>query len=168
MAELEASDNPFGVVVLAHLQAQAKRQDTPERKEVKLNLVRRLYERGYPRQDVINLFRFLDWCILLSKPLEQEFWQALRAFEEERNMPYITSVERIGAERGERIGFERGVQHERGLILRQLTRQVGELPADLTAQVQALPLPQLEALGDALLDFRALSDLQSWLAEPQP
>jgi Domain of unknown function (DUF4351) len=30
-------------------------------------------------------------------------------------------------------------------------------------QVQALALPQLEALGEALLDFAALNDLTEWL-----
>jgi hypothetical protein len=121
--------------------------------------VRQLYERGYPRQDVVNLFRFIDWAIQLPHDLKQQFWHELKHLEEQRQMAYITSVEQIG--------FERGVQHERALILRQLTRQVGTLTADLTTQVQALPLPQLEALGDALLDFHSLSDLQSWLAQLQ-
>jgi hypothetical protein len=33
-----------------------------------------------------------------------------------------------------------------------------------TAQIQALPLEQLEALADALLDFQGPSDLAAWLA----
>jgi Domain of unknown function (DUF4351) len=160
LEQLEDSNNPFSLVVLAHLQAQATRKDDQLRKQVKFTLARSLYQRGYPRQDVIQLFRFLDWLIILPEALEQQFWQELRAFEEEQNMPYITSVERIG--------FERGLQHERTLILRQLTRRVGDLPTDIATQVQALPLPQLEALGDALLDFNALSDLQAWLAQPLP
>jgi hypothetical protein len=40
---------------------------------------------------------------------------------------------------------------------------VGTLPATVEAQVQALALPQLEALGEALLDFVALDDLSEWL-----
>jgi hypothetical protein len=55
------------------------------------------------------------------------------------------------------------MQDEHALILRQLTRRLGELPADLRSQVEALPLAQLEALGEALLDFTGLSDLQAWL-----
>jgi predicted transposase YdaD len=76
-------------------------------------------------------------------------------------MPYITSVQKIGEE----IGFERGLQEgKRALILRQLTR-LGKLPADLTAQVEALPPAQLEALGEALFDFASLADLQTWLSQ---
>ena len=33
-----------------------------------------------------------------------------------------------------------------------------------TAQIQALPLEQLEALADALLDFQGPADLTAWLA----
>jgi Domain of unknown function (DUF4351) len=40
---------------------------------------------------------------------------------------------------------------------------VGTLPAKVEAQVQALALPQLEALGEALLDFAEAGDLQQWL-----
>jgi predicted transposase YdaD len=53
---------------------------------------------------------------------------------------------------------------ERSLILRQLTRRVGQLPETILAQVNELPIEQLEALGEALLDFADLSDLQAWLA----
>jgi hypothetical protein len=52
---------------------------------------------------------------------------------------------------------------ERSLVLRQLIRKLCTLPASVEAQVQALDLPQLEALGEALLDFTQLSDLTDWL-----
>ncbi len=52
---------------------------------------------------------------------------------------------------------------ERSLILRLLTRRVGELPQEVREQVESLPLEQLENLGEALLDFTSLADLQAWL-----
>ncbi|MFM7426883.1 MAG: Rpn family recombination-promoting nuclease/putative transposase [Elainella sp.] len=65
---------------------------------------------------------------------------------------------------GEQRGRQEGRQEERqSLILKLLTRRVGDLPPDLTTQVQSLSLEQLEALGEALLDFTALSDLEQWL-----
>jgi Domain of unknown function (DUF4351) len=39
------------------------------------------------------------------------------------------------------------------------------LPEALQTQVEALPLKQLEALGEALLDFTSLADLERWLAQ---
>ncbi|MDK3156551.1 Rpn family recombination-promoting nuclease/putative transposase [Kamptonema cortianum] len=53
---------------------------------------------------------------------------------------------------------------ERSLILRQLTRRVGEVPEPLRKQIDTLAIAQLESLGEALLDFANLSDLENWLA----
>ena len=49
--------------------------------------------------------------------------------------------------------------------IRLLSRRCGPLSAATTARIQALPLQQLEALTDALLDFAGADDLASWLAE---
>ena len=57
-------------------------------------------------------------------------------------------------------GYERG---ERSLILRQLTRRFGALPQVVRDHIEALPLATLESLGDALLDFGELANLQAWL-----
>ncbi|MBW4642750.1 MAG: DUF4351 domain-containing protein [Goleter apudmare HA4340-LM2] len=56
-------------------------------------------------------------------------------------------------------------EEEKFLILRQLTRRVGELPQQVLKQVEALSLEQSEALGEELLDFTSLDDLLAWLAE---
>jgi predicted transposase/invertase (TIGR01784 family) len=53
----------------------------------------------------------------------------------------------------------------RSLVLRQLARRVGTLPAAVQSQVEALPLTQLETLGEDLLDFTSLIDLENWLAQ---
>lgn len=162
---LEQNPNPFAVVVMAHLKAQETRRDSKQRKESKLSLIRGLYEQGYERREVMNLFRFIDWVMILPKGLEREFWQELKVYEEERRMPYITSVEQIGFERGVEQGIEQGIKRgERSLILRQLTRQVGEIPAPVQSHIDGLSVPQLESLGEALLNFSNLSDLEAWLA----
>ncbi len=60
--------------------------------------------------------------------------------------------------------MEQGIeQGERSLILRQLTRRLGELPEATRSHLEHLSLNQLEALGEALLDFRAIADLDAWL-----
>jgi predicted transposase YdaD len=58
---------------------------------------------------------------------------------------------------------EGALQEAQSLILRQLTHRFGELPNALQAQVQQLPLAQLETLGETLLDFQSLVDLEAWL-----
>jgi predicted transposase YdaD len=56
-----------------------------------------------------------------------------------------------------------GALREQSLILRLLTRRIGEVSPEKLSQVQALPLTQLEALGEALLDFSGPTDLDEWL-----
>jgi hypothetical protein len=52
---------------------------------------------------------------------------------------------------------------EQRLIIRLLNRRFGEIDASLIEQIQGLSIDQLELLGDALLDFTAISDLETWL-----
>ena len=53
---------------------------------------------------------------------------------------------------------------EAKVTLRQLNRRCGPLPDATTDQIQALPLGQLEALADALLNFTGPDDLATRLA----
>ncbi|MGB3757709.1 MAG: hypothetical protein WBA07_15245 [Rivularia sp. (in: cyanobacteria)] len=93
-SELEESRNPFATVVLAHLTALDTSENRVERKAQKLALVRRLYEKEYTREQVLNLLAFLDWMLTLPFDLEQEFRQDLEQLEDSLGMQYVTSFER--------------------------------------------------------------------------
>jgi predicted transposase YdaD len=54
---------------------------------------------------------------------------------------------------------EQGMQ----LIIRQLTRRVGELSPEVRSRLTTLSLSQLDTLGEALLDFNRIEDLNHWL-----
>ena len=101
---LEANTNPFAVVVMAHLQTQRTQQQPAERYAAKLKLAKMLYRRGYIRQDVLELFRFLDWILTLPTELEQQFRVELAQFEAEVKMEYVTSVERLAMEKAGKKG----------------------------------------------------------------
>ncbi len=53
------------------------------------------------------------------------------------------------------------------MILRQLQRNCGPLSPEQQTQIQALPLAELEALAEALLDFQGAADLSAWLSQRQ-
>ena len=119
--ELEASDNPFAIVVMAHLKTRATHNDEESRKKWKRYLVRRLYERGYRREDVINLFHFIDWIMRLPEGMEESFWAEMYQYEEGKKMEYITSVERIGIKKGIQQGIQQGIlQASRGALIEVL------------------------------------------------
>ena len=62
-------------------------------------------------------------------------------------------------------GEARGIaEGEATVTLRLLNRRCGPLSEATMAQIRALPLVQLEALAEALLDFQGPVDLTAWLA----
>ncbi|NJL39852.1 MAG: DUF4351 domain-containing protein [Leptolyngbyaceae cyanobacterium RM2_2_4] len=63
----------------------------------------------------------------------------------------------------EEVRQEERLEEARSLILRQLTRKVGEISATAKLQIEALSLTQLEELGEALLNFITQADLNGWL-----
>jgi Domain of unknown function (DUF4351) len=160
MDELESSSNPFATVVMTHLKVIETKQNVDQRKVWKFALTRTLYEKGYQRQEILDLYRFIDWVMILPEAIEREFWQELQVFEEERKVTYVTNAERFGFERG----IEQGMTQEaRSLILRQLTRRIGVLAPNTETKITTLSISQLESLGEALLDFSTAADLDEWL-----
>jgi predicted transposase YdaD len=82
--------------------------------------------------------------------------------------------EQQGLERGLKLGLQQGLQQglqrgeQRGespLILRILNRRFGVLPNGLVERVRHLGTIQLASLGEALLDFEQLSEVEDWLGE---
>ena len=75
-----------------------------------------------------------------------------------------TRVYQEALQEGRQEGLQEGRQEEGvNLILRQLARRVGSLPSEIEAQIRGLSLAEIEALGEALLDFADISDLIVWL-----
>ena len=152
---LEESDNPFAVVVLAHLAAQDTRGDADRRAVAKLGLIRRLYERGYDRERVLSLFGFIDWLLALPPEHAARVLREVEAIEEERKMPYVTSAERIGVERGKQEGLEQGrvegkqqgrVEGKR-LAVREIVRaRFGGVPDELDARLASIDEAALDGM----------------------
>jgi predicted transposase/invertase (TIGR01784 family) len=61
-------------------------------------------------------------------------------------------------------GLQQGLQQgEKALVIRLLTRRLGELSESLRLQIEQLSQPQLEQLEDRFLDFTTTADLYDWL-----
>ncbi len=139
---LEASDNPFAVVVMAHRKTQNTTQAASERLKWKLRLIKGLYRRGYDRQDIINIFLVLDSMMRLPEPLEVTFRDEIRQFEEENQMPYISSLERIGRQEGLQQGIQQGQQEKaKNLIQSLLKSRFGIVNEELSSIIE--PLTQI-------------------------
>ena len=160
--ELERSDNPFAVVAQAQLIARQTRGDAHGRLQRKLEITKRLYERGLSEKQIIGLFRFIDWVLTLPLELDEEYERKLSEYEEEKKMQYVTSIERIGIEKGIEKGIIKGGA---SITLLQLQNLFGVLDPTVQSHVLALPLEQIQELSVALLNFESLSDLEAWLAQ---
>lgn len=155
---LEASRNPFATVVMAHLKAQETRKDGSKRKASKLALTRRLYELQFERQDILNLFRFIDWVMNLPKTLEQEFDQELSQYEESKRMPYITSIERMRIEKVREEGIKEGMLQ--GISL-TLEIKFGSEALNLMPEIsQIQDVEQLRAIMASLKTVTTLEQLR--------
>lgn len=99
--ELENSDNVFASVILVQLAAiESQSQSAELRKNIKFALTKRLYDKGFSRQEISNLYRFIDWLIGLPLEFEVDYLSRVYELEEARNMPYISTAEKIGIEKG--------------------------------------------------------------------
>jgi hypothetical protein len=161
--ELEKSDNPFANIVMAHLKTKATTSNLTEREQWKWILIRGLYERGFTKEKVIKLFKIIDTMMTLPKQLQAGLVTKIKHFEEERKMPLISPTEQLAIERGIEQGIEQGRQREQQLIIRQINRRVGEIELSLIDSIRALTIEKLELLGEALLDFSSVTDLEQWL-----
>ncbi len=151
-AALEKSLNPFSTVVMAHLQTRATRQDPESRYAWKFRLVRRLYESGYPRRDIVALFRFIDWVMRLPEELDQELAEDLRELEEEHGMPYVTYIERKG--------IEQGIQQGEAAILRRLMmRRYPSFPAWAEERLAKAGTADLERWSERIFDAERIEDV---------
>ena len=57
------------------------------------------------------------------------------------------------------------VEAERALTIGLLTKKVGNLSPELLARVSGLSIERVEALAEALLDFKHVGDLERWMAD---
>jgi Domain of unknown function (DUF4351) len=57
---------------------------------------------------------------------------------------------------------------EQTIVLRLLKRKVGYMPEHIHEQIISLNAVRLRFLADALLDFRSINSLNSWLEANQP
>jgi hypothetical protein len=107
---LLANPSPFALITAAHLYTRRTRKSPARRFDAKRRLVRLLYQRNWSRQRIIDLFRVLDWMLKLPDSLERQLWQDIENIEGERNVTYVSSIERFAIERGMKKGMQQGMQ----------------------------------------------------------
>ncbi|MGK7931830.1 MAG: Rpn family recombination-promoting nuclease/putative transposase [Microcystaceae cyanobacterium] len=91
-----------------------------------------------------------------------------------RESPWYNTILEEGWQGGHQAGYQAGreegreeglKQGETTLVLRLLDKQFNSVDESIKAQIRTLNTNQLEALGEALLDFTVVEDVGTWLAQ---
>jgi hypothetical protein len=155
--ELELERNPFALIVLAHLR-RWKARTHRSRLEAKIGLVRLLHEREYNREEIVHLFRFIDWLIRVPDELEREFAIWFTTYQEERAMPYVTSIERLAREEGRQEGRQEGREEGRWEGLEEGLLEAVQTALELRFGRESLSLLERIRPGTGALELRRLKD----------
>ncbi len=172
-AELETDPSPLAVASRVQLGKLRAGSDGERRLAVKLALARALYARGYDRERLLKLFRFLDYVLTLPEALSGRFDRELEEIEERWNMPYVTSIERRARQEGRQEGHQEGLregiqqgqqegmlQGVRDLLQQTLQVRFGPPPALLLRKIeQCQDVAALRALHQQVLTVSSIAEL---------
>jgi hypothetical protein len=157
-SELEHSQNPFAVVIMAHLSTLETVGKPNQRFQSKLTLVRGLYERGYTKSQVLELFRLIQWMMVLPKPLEISFKQEFKRIQEEGRVPYITYIE-----------LDAMAVNARESVVTVLRTRFGTAPAEVSERLETIEdLDVLRKLLEVSITIASLEEFQLRLNEIPP
>jgi predicted transposase/invertase (TIGR01784 family) len=96
---------------------------------------------------------------VIHQILRSEIMQQSVIYQEWRE-EFLNEGRLQGRLQGRQEGRQEG---ERSLVMRQLFRKIGAIPPELEHQIKSLSVSQLDALGEALLEFSTSTDLAQWL-----
>ncbi|MEK7273882.1 MAG: Rpn family recombination-promoting nuclease/putative transposase [Candidatus Desantisbacteria bacterium] len=144
--KLSQDFNPIAMVVLAS-QEKEKAKQKGKRFNTKLYLIRKLYDKGYGKDEIRGLFDFIDWVLQLSDEEEKLIWDEVKELEEVKKMPYVLSIERISRAEGLQQGLQEGLQQglQQGLledgrmmIVEALDERFGKIPSTISNAVNQI------------------------------
>ncbi len=158
---LKTSLNPLAFLVMAHLKTQASTGNAEEREQYKWELVQNLYERGYTENDIIKLFRLLDWMMTLPESLQQSFDTKLKNYQEEKKMPILSNIERRALE----TGRQEGLQTARDIVLEALNERFHPVPAEVIDRINQISDSEtLKQLSKRERSIGSLAEFEQFLA----
>ena len=156
--QLEKSNNIFSMVVMAHLKTKATTSNLSEREKWKWNLSRLLYEKGYNRKEIVDLYKVIDLMMTLSEDLQLKFENKLTQYEEERKMPLLTNIEKRALAKGEQKGAKETREQD---ILDLLKLRFNSVPKSIEDSLKNIDdLAFLKQLHLATISVKSLEEFE--------
>ena len=158
---LEAHDNPFAYVTMAHLKSLETRQDMTARLNWKIHLVEALLARNWDKKTIIDLLRFTEWLYQLPDNLEIQYKQTVSSLGG-RKMEYLAAFEREAMEKGLEKGIEKGIEKGKlGVIAKQLKLKFGVLPGWVEKKLETASDEQSELWTERILTAQSFEEVFS-------
>jgi Domain of unknown function (DUF4351) len=110
---------------------------------------------------IFQLSGFIDSYLRLNPVEEQQFQVEVDKIKLPQERENVMEITTSWMEEGMIKGRESG---ERALVIKLLTKKVGNLSPELLSRVSSLNIERLEALAEDLLDFKHVGDLERWLS----
>ncbi len=125
---LEETANPFGIVVLVQLAAIETKGNPQGRYEMKARITRLLLKKGYKKDYIINLFKVIDWGLVLPLDLKIKYNEDIDQLKEEEGMSYVLSAVREEVEKNHQTWLQEGEHRKALAIAKNLLKQKIPLP----------------------------------------
>ena len=148
-------ENPVASALMAKMKMSVR-----DRPKVKAECLRLLASLKLDPARATLIGGFIDSYLRLTAQEMQQYERELARFtptERKATMEITTSWHLMGRAEGRTEGKET-------IVLRLLRRRFGAVSADITARLDHFSAEQLDDLGEALLDFGTVADLEQWMA----
>lgn len=156
--ELLVEKNVFALVTAAHILAQQTHADPDARFGAKWRLVRLLYERGWHKRRIIDLFVVVYWLLSLPREFEQRLWRNIARLERRHKVGWLGPLEQVFIEKGLKQGRREGA----AIVLeRQLASRFGPPSATVRKRLQRASVEQLAHWSEAVLEAQTLKEVFS-------
>jgi Domain of unknown function (DUF4351) len=154
--EFLTRSNPVAAALMAKMKI-----DPADRPKVKVECLRMIANLKLDQARIFQLSGFIDSYLRLNPVEEQQFQVEVDKIKLPQERENVMEITTSWMEEGMIKGRESG---ERALVIKLLTKKVGNLSPELLSRVSSLNIERLEALAEDLLDFKHVGDLERWLS----
>ncbi len=159
---LEASTNPFAVVVMAHLKSLETYGQPESRFEWKLRIAESLYAQtgAHSKEKIEQLILFIDLLMPQTEQYETTYMARVNDFEEQQTVKTLAPMQKLPIKQGRKEGRQEGRQEGMQLLLlAQIAARFGEVPEELEVKVQGLSVNAARDVAVKLITATSLAEL---------
>ncbi len=154
--EFLTRSNPVAAALMAKMKI-----DPVDRPRVKVECLRMIANLKLDKARTFQVSGFIDSYLRLNPVEEQQFQVEVDKIKLPQERENVMEITTSWMEEGMIKGRESG---ERALVIKLLTKKVGNLSPEILSRVSSLNIDRLEALAEDLLDFKHVGDLERWIA----